>query len=551
MPAATFLQRGHHDSDHARWAVKILLLPLHIITGQSLLGTSTAAVSHQFSTMEQLKSKTSCIPMICVSLANTPQITLMPPDVLPCPPDLIVTAVLSLLNVCSGHTSLSHTGCNEVFRNVIGSGKVQKCALEALSALSCCPGAEEKLNTVFTVLIHYLNNPDSDPTVSSTQVLPGLIKWMSVCKDLSSVTHQLRQNLAEVVKKRVCDMRWEVRDSTVEFLGRMAGVMKSATEACDVLGSPTCTTALLREALQDPESYVRASSISALAQTQALSWQQGAAVTQEQTEMVTQLLQILSQDTEGFARRAVTQYFITWFSSSSSSSPPSLSTSSSSVLMNSVRSVLSLGSADLDWEAYTLHTHTGTRAEEVDSNLAGALSNLVELGVISALLSGLVDCDRPVGLKACQLLIMLRDTVCPLSCSALDATTAMATVARVSCELPGWGWGWEIKKMLAMKATDWANEVSASAEKSVSNADEVASEEEGEQGARVGGDCVRVGVCELLRGLGLDEKLGVLTQSSDHVLNSPLSLLQDILTANAAGAHPNTEPGQEVIVDCY
>lgn len=85
-------------------------------------------------------------------------------------------------------------------------------------------------------------------------------------------------DLIQVVKKRVCDMRWEVRDSTVEFLGKVAGVLKSPEE----LISTSCTTPLLKEALQDPESYVRASSISALAQTLARSWQQGAALTQEQ-----------------------------------------------------------------------------------------------------------------------------------------------------------------------------------------------------------------------------------------------------------------------------
>lgn len=269
-----------------------------------------------------------------------------------------------------------------------------------------------------------------------------------------------------------------------------------------------------------------------------------------QSEIVNQMLEILSQDTEGFARRAVIQYFISWFSSSSSHSTPT-SSSSSSLLMNSVRTVLSLGSADLDWEVkvhtlelsellldeaflghqsyrrssdtqlppyavlsgqgYTLHSHT----EAVNSDLASALDSLVELGVVSVLLSGLVDCDRPVGLKACRLLMTLRDTVCPLS---LGATK----VSRVSCQLPGWGWGQEIQKMLG-----------------------------GEQGVSERGAGVCVGVCEVLRGLGLDERLGVVTQSSDHVHNSPLSLLQDILTASAAHKHPDTQPGQEVIVDCY
>lgn len=84
-------------------------------------------------------------------------------------------------------------------------------------------------------------------------------------------------DLVEVVKKRVCDMRWEVRDSTVEFLGRL--------QECDVseaLLGGCCTTHLLREALQDTESYVRASAVSALAKTLAHSWQQGAALGQEE-----------------------------------------------------------------------------------------------------------------------------------------------------------------------------------------------------------------------------------------------------------------------------
>lgn len=93
-------------------------------------------------------------------------------------------------------------------------------------------------------------------------------------------------DLIEVVKKRVCDMRWEVRDSTVEFLGKVAGILKSPQEVGDApedpLISTSCATPLLKEALQDLESYVRASSISALAQTLAHSWQQGAALTQEQ-----------------------------------------------------------------------------------------------------------------------------------------------------------------------------------------------------------------------------------------------------------------------------
>lgn len=96
----------------------------------------------------------------------------------------------------------------------------------------------------------------------------------------------------------MCDARWEVRDSSVEFLGHLAGAhvcQTPAEEARDMsevlLGGCCCTVPLLKEALQDPESYVRASAISALAQTLTQSWQQGAALTQEQVGRIILLAQ--------------------------------------------------------------------------------------------------------------------------------------------------------------------------------------------------------------------------------------------------------------------
>lgn len=280
-----------------------------------------------------------------------------------------------------------------------------------------------------------------------------------------------------------------------------------------------------------------------------------------QADVVRRLLEILREDTEGFARRAVVRFFIAWFSSRSSHTPllaPS-SSSSSSLLMTSVRSVLSHGSDDLDWEVKVLtlelaelvlletfsghlahtpcsdlqHGYAGTHTagrmhvDGVQSELSDRLNTLVEQGVLSLLLSGLVDCDRPVGLKACRLLMTLRDTVCPL---LLRPSAAVAT--RVSCHLPTCGWGSEIGNILSAKESD------ISAQSSFGEAEEV------------GEKRVCVSVCEVLTSLGLDERLAVLTQSSDHVHNCPRSLLQDILSASAAHTSPNTQV-QEVIVDCY
>lgn len=142
-----------------------------------------------------------------------------------------------------------------------------------------------------------------------------LMKWVGVCSDPFDVTVQLREgtgaqqpprrssdsrkhvvththtprpDLLQVLRKRVCDVRWEVRDSTVEFLGHLAVALCTPTEeegsaASKFLpGGRRVTVPLLQEALRDPESYVRASSVWALARTLAPSWQQGAALSQEE-----------------------------------------------------------------------------------------------------------------------------------------------------------------------------------------------------------------------------------------------------------------------------
>ncbi|XP_077380559.1 integrator complex assembly factor BRAT1 isoform X2 [Festucalex cinctus] len=525
--AAAFLHRSHprvsSDAANTSQAIRILLLPLHFVTEQPLLGTVPA--EDNVIMAAQLKNKSTFIAMICVCLRSAPQLALMPPEVLPCNPAAIVLSVVILLRICSGDTSASSSsllnGCrNEAFRCIISSGKVQKSALEALTSLSGSPGANSTMKEVSEVLIHYISNPDSDPTVLQKSY-KALVQWMNVWTDLSSIPQQLGEDLLMAVKKRACDPRWDVRDSTIEFLGQLH---------CPLFLSDRSTTPLLREALQDPESYVRASAVSALARVLMPSWQQGTELAQEQIDTVKRLLDILREDTEGFARRAVVRYFMAWFSSCASppSSPPSL-------LLESVRVVLSHCSLDLDWEvkvntlelaellldaAFWDHRRsaggekhpyatflTNGQPQAVDVTSDSALRSLADQGVFSALLSGLVDCDRPVALKACELLIKIRDVIY----LAGDLTTG------VCCELPDRGWGKEIRKML---------------------------ESEGDESRRMN-------VREVLTSLGLDERRVLLSQSSDHVHNSFQSLLQDILSGRDPLGDAGKDGGQEVVVDCY
>ncbi|XP_007543691.1 integrator complex assembly factor BRAT1 isoform X2 [Poecilia formosa] len=554
MQAAAAVLRSHQsDPALSAHSARVLLLPLDIVTGVSLLDENSTEEELRILITEQLKRK-SCISMICVCLSNIPQITLMASDCLPCPQRLIVTAILLLLRLCCVDSSSSSAGCVEVVRFITGNSKVQKCALEALLVLSKSPGVKMVLVEVFKVLTEYLNSHSSDPSVLQKSY-QAVIKWVGVCPDLSCITDQLREGFIQAVRKRACDTRWEARDSTVEFLGHLVGApscwafTEQEMEPSDVLlGGRSFTVPLLKEALQDPESYVRASSISALAQTLTPSWQDGTALTQEQEDIVTQLQEVLFQDSEGFARRAAVKYFIAWFSACSSPS-------SCWLLMQSVPTVLSQGVADLDWEV-KLHTlelaelvldrafsdpspsHPYAVMSDQDhrlpiagqqSDLLSSLKNLVDWGVVSALLCGVVDCDRPVALKACQLLLKLRGIVCPVMDNTADT--------RVFCQLAGASVMQQVRKIQEMgKDTCVVSEACSEADK---------------EGICASVDPECVSVCEVLRVLDLDEKLSILTQSSDHIYNSPLSLLQDILTAAAASSPPGQDPRQELVMDCY
>ncbi|XP_055769513.1 BRCA1-associated ATM activator 1-like [Salvelinus fontinalis] len=535
--------------------------------------------------LDHLNHKPSCISLLCVSVSSAPYITDVESSA------SVILAVVSLLRICNGHSpeSKAAIGCSKASTNLIGCSKVQRCGLDSLASLSTCPGAVERAVEVFRVLVQNLQNPDSDPTVLQKNY-QAMLRWLSVSAESSSLADLVNEDLLPVLKKRVCDVRWEVRDSTLEFLGRL----------CEAL---RCTvTPILLEALCDQESYVRATAISALART--LSDQQGEPGNRTQEETRGQLLDILSQDSEVFPRRAVVQFFISWLKTHPSSSSSS-----------SLRSVLSLGSTDLDWEVKvhtlelvellmeeTLPGHQGSELGSAPPSYGGSggtnllthtdlthpyavtpsqpspllthtttdthtppthtppthpsvvcgLSRLVDLGVVTALLNGLFDCDRPVALKACSLLLRLRDAVCvPRSLGKGSMTTDDTTVAKVTFDLRGQVWEREVtRKLQEKRGSDWVKE-SREVGCDRPNRNRVSDRTDGagsEACDRSTGKSVCEGsarVCEVLWSLGLEERQSVSSQSSDHVQNSPLSLLEDILNAT------DSSHTDEVIVDCY
>uniref|UniRef100_A0A672S1L2 Uncharacterized protein n=1 Tax=Sinocyclocheilus grahami TaxID=75366 RepID=A0A672S1L2_SINGR len=211
------------------------------------------------------------------------------------------------------------------------------------------------------------------------------------------------------------------------------------------------------------------------------------------------MMNVLSQDTEGFPRRAVVKAFTSWLKGSH------LVTA----LDSSLSSVLSLGGNDFDWE---VKMHTLELAEvlmektltccpymqNVDfaekTRLTQALSRLKDFGLFDLLFNSLFDCDRPVCEKACALLVRLR---------TLTAETADLDHSTLVLNVCGNRWGDEVQL-----------------------------------------HCIKdISLPTILQILDLNDMQRMLMLSSDHVVNSPQSLMEDILSA--------AQQREENIVDCY
>lgn len=211
-------------------------------------------------------------------------------------------------------------------------------------------------------------------------------------------------------------------------------------------------------------------------------------------------MHILSTDSEGFPRRAVVRVFTEW-----------LRDGHADVLRDTewfVATVLQAVSRDLDWEVRVqglelarVFLIQGMGQPSLHCpytvGLPGAasprphlefLQTLCRLPLFEFAFCALLDCDRPVAQKACDLLLFLRDKTVP--CSGPQEAGDSPHSASVEAALQRW--------------------------------------REGEQ-AQPLGDLEPEAMLAILRSLDLEALQGRLAKSSDHVEKSPQSLLQDML----------------------
>ncbi|RXN04892.1 BRCA1-associated ATM activator 1-like protein [Labeo rohita] len=440
----------------------------------------------------------------------------------------ITSSVVLLLRICSGHCPSSSQHI-KAFTHLIGCCKVQRCGLDTLGALSVYEENMDLRKDIFGVLLDYLRSSDSHATVIK-KTFQAIKRWIVVCSPFPDLLQFVSHDLFPVLEKRLCDLRWEVRDSTLEFITQLTAALNGNSGFTEALHTSGMVSVLL-SSLADAEGYVRASAVAAVGEAVTASFHQTALVSNSNLleEALVQMMTVLSEDTEGFPRRAVVKAFTSWLKGSHPVT----------ALDSSLSSVLLLGGNDFDWE---VKMHTLELAEVLmektltccpyaiqnfgsskEKHFMQALSRLKDFGLLDLLLNSLFDCDRPVCEKACALLVKLR---------TITAETVDLDHSAFVLNVCGNRWGNEVQKR-------YFNKQQAKASVCVTNL---------VTGSGEGTDCdlyciKDIGLPKILQILDLDDMQRMLTLSSDHVVNSPRSLMEDILSA--------AQQSEENIVDCY
>ncbi|XP_075851372.1 integrator complex assembly factor BRAT1 isoform X2 [Microcebus murinus] len=454
-----------------------------------------------------LSSKSSCVGLLCRTLAHLEELQPLPQHPSPWPQVPLLRAVVTILRLCDGSAvpASSVGGC--LCGTLAGCVRVQRAALDFLGTLSQGMGPQEQVTQVFAILLEYLERPDSSPMVLK-KAFQATLRWLLSsartpgCSGLGPHAVLFLPELFPVLQKRLCSPCWEVRDSALEFLTQLSRHWGGQADFRHVLLESEVPE-LTQQLLQDPESYVRASAVTAMGELSSRGLH-ATPTSPEQPEaqqsLLPEFLHILSADSEGFPRRAVMQVFTEW-----------LRGGHADVARDTERfmaTVLQVVSRDLDWEVraqglelalvflgqtlgqpgpHCPYTVTLPKAAP-PSPLTEVLGALCRVRLFEFAFRALFDCDRPVAQKSCDLLLFLRDKTAPYG-SPWEAGGSPDS-ASVEAALQRW--------------------------------------QAGEQGQPLG-DLEPEAMLATLRSIDLEGLRGTLAQGSDHVEKSPQSLLRDML----------------------
>ncbi|XP_032622030.1 integrator complex assembly factor BRAT1 isoform X1 [Chelonoidis abingdonii] len=508
-------------------ALNVLLQPMDCVlkaASQPLEypGLLNRSVNESATVETLLSCRSSCASLLCQTLAHLEELqylTCLPVDLPHIP---LLQSVVTILQFCIGLATPASCLGKKISRILIGCFRVQRSALDILGALSHWESHSVFMGSVFDILLAYLKSPDTSPTVLKKS-FQATLKWLvslseaPSSKDHWQQTDQFLRDLFLVLQKRLCSPYWEVRDSALEFLTLLIKHLREKEGFRQVLFSSEVPK-LTEDLLQDPESYVRASAVTAMGQlsflTHLISKKPGLENGNvKEKSIVAQLKEILSTDSEGFPRRAVIGVFSDW-----------LREGHPDVLKDTepfVSSVLQAVNSDFDWEVkagglelaevfsaqtlgrlglaacpYAAVLSSATRSTQMSESL----QIFCRVRLFEFLFGALCDCDRPVAQKACDILIALKAELCD------ESSLKEGTSADLSTEARGIAWLEETLRKWSSCAKPCPR----------GDADEAGSQDPN-------------GVLLVLRTVDLEGLHRSLNRSSDHIEKSPQSLLQDIL----------------------
>ncbi|XP_035757218.1 BRCA1-associated ATM activator 1 [Egretta garzetta] len=418
-------------------ALTVLLQPMDCIlraASQPLeyAGLLDESVSDPITVESLLTSKSSCASLLCQTLAHLEELlslVRLPVD-LPYTP--LLRSLMTILQFCNGFLRPASPLGSTISRILINCFRVQRSALDVIAAIPEKRDCNALIGSLFDVLLAYMESPNTSPTVLK-KTFHASLEWLVCLQELSYSNSQWEQtkileDVFLVLQKHLCSPCWEVRDSSLEFVTEMIKYLQDHDEFRQSLLSsevPRLTESLL----EDPESYVRASAVIAVGHLAFITYfapespVTGNQFNKENT--VAKLQEILSTDPEGFPRRAVIKIFTKWLKQDCLGQLEE----TEQFVSRAIQTV----EHDLDWEVrlYGLKlvevfcTHTicrlGVPRRPYAPVLSAALSSIPQneplqifcrAKLFSFLFRSLCDCDKPVGHRACHILLVLRSNFC-------------------------------------------------------------------------------------------------------------------------------------------
>ncbi|XP_074775598.1 integrator complex assembly factor BRAT1 isoform X1 [Athene noctua] len=524
-PLAVGIVRHYNCPQDVRiQALTVLLQPMDCIlraASQPLeyAGLLDESVSDPATVESLLSSKSSCVNLLCQTLAHLEELLSQMRFSVDLPYTSLLHSLTTILQLCNGCLRPASPLGSTISRNLINCFRVQRSALDVLVALSEQKACDTLLGSLFDVLLAYLESPNTNPTVLK-KTFQATSKWLVRLRELSrsnsqwQQTEKILEDVFLVLQKRLCSPCWEVRDSSLEFLTDLITCLRDQDEFRQSLLSSEVPR-LTEDLLEDPESYVRASAVTAVGHLAFITYfapESPAIGNQYNKEnTVAKLHEILSTDTEGFPRRAVISIFNKWVREGC--------TGQLEDTEQFVSRVIQTVEHDLDWEVrlgglelievFSSQTvcrlcllnspHTSVSAVTGCIHQNSSLLIFCRAKVFNFLFQSLCDCDQPLGQKACDILLALRCRFYPVK-TLKDSQVAEDSYA-------GHGIAWLQRTLrqgsLAQNILiDGGNRVDFQDPESM---------------------LLALGIIDL------EELHDELNKSSDHVEKSPQSLLQDIL----------------------